>query len=122
MESQVLEEGLARTMRVAETKAKDAWTGALTASLADLARKYALPQTFFVLADAPCQPVFESIVRRQDVYALRLGEKPFTVIGLKPSHIADHLIVTGEARQDVFLGMLALYAGRMVENKVLQVI
>lgn len=98
----------------AERNAKNDWAVAVVSALADLARKYALPQTLFILADQQCQDIFAEIMRRQDVHALRLGDQPFTVITLKSQHLTDHVVFTGESERDIFHGMLALFYNRSI--------
>lgn len=105
----------AMAVKGAEREAKDEWATAVIGSLADLARKYALPQTFFILSDFSCREIFTDILKRQDVHALRLGEHPFTVIGLKAQNITDHVVFTGESEKDIFQGMLALFYSKKVE-------
>jgi len=99
----------------AEREAKDEWASAVIGSLADLARKYALPQTFFILSDFSCRETFTEILKRQDVHALRLGDHPFTVIGMKAQNITDHVVFTGESEKDLFHGLIALFYSRSVK-------
>lgn len=103
-------------VKAAERGAKDDWAHAIVASLADLSRKYALPQTFFVLADLSCRDIFSEIIKRQDVHSLRLGDHPFTVIGLKSQHLTDHVVFTGESEKDLFHGLLALFYGKNISE------
>lgn len=104
-----------QAVQSAEREAKDEWAAAVVSALADLARKYALPQTFFVLADLQCRELFAEIIKRQDMHALRLGDHPFTVLDLKPQHITDNVVFTGESERDIFHGMLALFYTRSIE-------
>lgn len=99
----------------AEREAKNVWANAVIASLADLARKYALPQTFFILSDFSCREAFTDILKRQDVHALRLGEQSFTVIGLRAQNLTDHVVFTGESDRDIFHGLLALFYTKSVK-------
>tara|TARA_B100000508_G_scaffold60333_1_gene47137 strand:- start:175825 stop:176991 length:1167 start_codon:yes stop_codon:yes gene_type:complete len=103
------------TVKGAQREAKSEWASAVISSLADLARKYALPQTFFILSDFSCRETFEEIMTRQDVHALRLGDHPFTVIGLKSQNLTDHVVFMGESDRDLFHGLLALFYSKKVE-------
>lgn len=115
VDSGMLHPNTVTSVKSAEREAKDEWASAVISSLADLARKYALPQTFFVLADLSCRDIFTEILKRQDVHALRLGEHPFTVIGLKSQNITDHVVFSGESERDIFHGLLSLFYAKSVE-------
>jgi len=105
------------SVKTAEREAKDEWANAVIGSLADLARKYALPQTFFILSDFSCRDIFTDILKRQDVHALRLGDHPFTVIGLKSQNITDHVVFSGDSEKDLFHGLIALFYNKSVTWK-----
>jgi len=115
IESGMLHPNTVDEVKGAEREAKNVWANAVVASLADLARKYALPQTFFILSDFSCREVFTDILKRQDVHALRLGEQSFTVIGLKSQNLTDHVVFTGESDRDVFHALLALFYTKSVK-------
>ncbi|XKT75027.1 MAG: hypothetical protein ACJKSS_02570 [Patescibacteria group bacterium UBA2103] len=102
-------------VKSAERTAKDDWARSIVSALADLSRKYALPQTFFILADFSCRDIFAEILKRQDVHSLRLGDQPFTVITLKPQHLTDHVVYTGESEKDLFHGLLALFYSKNID-------
>ena len=115
LETDTLHPHTVQAIRSAERGAKDMWARSVIESLADLARKHALPQTFFVLADLSCRSTFTDILKRQDVHSLRLGEQPFTILGLRARNLTDHVVFMGQSDRDIFHGLLALFYSKSVD-------
>lgn len=109
----MLDRSASRQVIAAQERAENEWATSVVAALADLARKYALPQTLFVVSDASCRERFTRLLESEDMHALRLGEKKFTILGVQSQHLTDHIVFTGHAEKDLFLGLLALFFNRM---------
>lgn len=109
MATDVLHDDTQSQIQHATKEAQDAWSRSVVSSLADLARRHALPQTMFVVCPEDCREDFVKMLQCEDVHALRMGEKPFTVVGIRAQHLTDHLVFMGYAEKDVYLGFLALF-------------
>lgn len=109
MATDVLHDDAREVITKATKEAENAWSRSVITSLADLARRHALPQTLFVVCPEDCRDQFVKLLQREDVHALRMGEQPFTVVGIRAQHLTDHLVFMGYSEKDVYLGFLALF-------------
>ena len=98
----------------AKQSAQNTWISEVHLTISEISRRHALPQTFFVLSDEKCRAEFASLLRSEDVHALRMGEQGFTVLPIKTEHLTDYVVFTGHAQKDMFLAILALFANQHI--------
>lgn len=92
-----------------ESRAKNAWVGALTATLEAITKRYPLPRKVLLLAGEGDRVELKKKIEEAPLASLRLSDEPLLVVAVTPSQLTEAVIVAPEVEPDLGLGLMAIF-------------
>ena len=88
------------------------WLNELKEILSVFSGKRALPRTLFLLANAGAREYLKRSLEGSELKSLWLSDEPPSVIAVAPANLATKVTTRGLGEGDLYLAVLALYAGK----------
>ncbi|MDO8623775.1 MAG: hypothetical protein Q7R54_00235 [bacterium] len=93
----------------ANSKEKDAWLTALTATLEALTKRYPLPRKFFLIAGEAERASLKEKLETAPLASLRLSEEPSVVLAITPAQLTDHVKLADAVIPDLGLELMVMF-------------
>jgi hypothetical protein len=93
----------------AEKGAKNAWVGALTATLEAITKRYPLPRKMLLLTGESDRGELKKSIEEAPLASLRLSDERFIVAAVTPAQLTEALLVAPEVEPDLGLELAALF-------------
>ena len=106
----------ARFSKDVETSQKE-WLDTLTATLREFSSKNALPRTLFLLTEDESRDYLKNLLDSPVLRSLWLSDEPLAIIPVLPSQFGSFIKSRAEAREDIYLSLLALFADKQQSSE-----
>ncbi len=91
------------------TEAEQTWISAISKIFSECSSRQGLPRTIFLLTEGDTGLCFKRLLDSKEIRALWLSDTKLNIVPLEEKHFASFVKMEGEAKQDLYLSLLALY-------------